>query len=213
MERTRFIIAGIIGSASTWLAQALRENTSIEPRKIVHEWFSDNLYEAQELWASDVPLCGSVGHDFFWMEQIQQLAPETKWAFIWRTPLDQIMSMVRKNWKHIRLRAPDAVPGFATKAAVRQWFAVEDALARAEKLGIELTHWHLDYYTAPNGFDELRKLLVPEPYRTPVVKLPSAVNVSRPAPFALNEQTAEDLLARFNALPRMKAAYESARRS
>jgi len=212
MERARFIVAGVIGSATKWLAQALRENTSIEPRQIVHEWFSDKLYDALDAWPSDTPLCGSVGHDYFWMEQIQQLMPETKWAFIWRTPIDQIGSMLRKSWRHVRLRSPDAIPGFATKAAIRRWITLEAMLEQAETLGIELTHWHMDYYTTPDGLSELLGTLVPQEYRTSLIALPSPTNVSRPVPFVVDAQTETQLTERFNSFTRVKAAYDAARR-
>lgn len=210
MDRLRFVITGTPRIASTWLTEVMRNSFGGAP-DIHHEWFADDMLTALDRWSSDAPICGSVGQDHSWIEMIHAACADTKWVVGWREPIEQVISMLHNRWSAIGRRSPQAIPGFAIKHASREWLALDWALGKAEQLGIELQHWHFDYYTVEPGVRALAREIGGEAVFDTV--LPAPLNVSKKRPLALPPKAESELLKLFGSFPRLVAAYEAARRS
>lgn len=211
MEQLRFIIAGPPRIASTWLTEVAKR-LLVVPNAIKHEWFADDMLTAMDTWRSPEPVCGSIGQDHSWMHLIHAARPDTKWIFGWRDPMEQVISMLHNRWSAIGQRSPQAVPGFALKHAMREWLALDWALAKAEELKIEVAHWHFDYYTTNAGAYALMRE-IGNGYYIGDAELPWPSNVSQKRPLHIAPSAEKALLDLFSSMPRLCAALKAARRA
>jgi hypothetical protein len=147
----RFIITGSMRSGSKWLASMFQNNVVAPHVDVRHEAFSHDFPAEIVRWqAGPDGVYGSVGHDHIAMPILHRALNPT-WVFIWRDPLETVLSMLGAWRKSARMPQ-------AGEIAHRMFdvFAVwNTSLMLAEQLSIEPTHWYFDWYIKPKGFRAL----------------------------------------------------------
>ena len=145
MKQKHILVGCSTRSASNWLADMFKLNHEDKPLHSVHEQFLGSVTKALRLWQGREGTNISVGHEAGpLMAYLHDLFPNAQWHYLWREPVDQFCSIMT----HKRLTEQ----GKALHRVGWEWGARESELRLAEKLGIELQHWHMSYYTTADGF-------------------------------------------------------------
>jgi hypothetical protein len=211
----RVVIASVWRQATTWMTSMVRKNLRTPGRAtwVMHEAFWRGEMHALRYWEEFDGTCVAIGSDMHAIRQIHAIRPDTKFCVLWREPLAQVISAI-----HTARRGNQAGREFGSihRSAIEWWTGREWELKQAKELGIELTHWHFDYYTTREGFIELMKA-VELPMREDVVMTPpengSVGMRMRLEDLPGSEEKMQAILDdSFNTLELTKVAYASARR-
>jgi hypothetical protein len=133
------------------VSNATNLGDSVEKVYARHESFmSDPFKRFQQMeTVGGVHVCvGAEGHS---MLEMHKRFPSATWCYTWREPTAQLLSIAALRNRHYF--------GAALSEASEEWGAREWELRQAEKLGIELTHWHFDFVTKAEGFTALMRNL------------------------------------------------------
>lgn len=215
MPGKRVIIYSLFKQATKWVTRMINTNAvdsvgKNRPVDVVHEGFLKQSLKTLRHWRDlehDMVVVGPAAH---MMTAIMDRRPDTKWCCLWRDPLDHMLSLHRADNRY-------SCFGGVLFTAMNHWSAREAALRTLEQAGIEVTHWHIDYYTTPDGFRDMASS-VGLTLNTKLKLLPpqDVTNYSKKLAyedFALPEAEAKTLVMdRFNSLEYSKAAYVQARR-
>jgi hypothetical protein len=144
------------------------------------------------------------------VDRIHERFPDAIWRCVHRDPIGQFESIIRTYIGIVGKNSPLNHPGGKLNAVLRYWLSNEYALERLQRLGVEVTHWHMDFYTKPEGLAALIDSLGLKRLN-PVKMLPKihAANCRYEADAALRKHA----LKLFNSLPNLTAAYKAARRA
>ena len=212
------VINSLPKQATRWVAEMMVQNIDRELCKergatsflIKHEAITKDRGRVRRLWRETDDLVSVfVGPASHAMARIQRETPEAKWACLWREPIAHFLS--------VAVMKSAGVTSAALNYAARFWALREHSLVMAEKLGIDVSHWHMDFVATEVGYRSLMasldipcqeqfKLLTPIGVTGPLKK--AAIEDFDGSP----DQVRAEVLELFDSFERSKAVYDGLRR-
>ena len=81
--------------------------------------------------------------------------PSARWVCVHRDPIEQFESVVRVAKSISEKQGVPLQIGVQLHTMFRYWACTEHALWNAERLGLYVSHWHMDRFTTLEGFRQL----------------------------------------------------------
>jgi len=213
-EAKRIVIGSTFRQATHWVCEMIKANVELKDNSLVgHEDFARNFSHQMRIWEEAEDTCISVSCNMFMLQELHRRFPQAAYCYLWREPIDHFMSLSATSALNCTREF-----GRSFMYAGWVWGLREHELQLAEQLGIDLTHWHMDYYTTKKGFVELMKTLGLPLNQEIVMK--NALNqhrrLSKPAftDWAGDPENHRRMVTElFESMDRSTAAYKSARRA
>lgn len=205
------VLMGGPRAGTCWVPLTIQRNVVPAPN-VGHEVFREDMSATFKQWDQSGVHIAVGWESAALMPVIHKRYPDAQWACLHRHPIRQLESVVR-TWGAQPSHHRKTRIGFQLMIMGMYWSALEAALRFAAQNGIEVPHWHMDYYTTKNGFRELAKSL--DLAVKPNIDMSAGRNGDEPYRYSIDsipggEQLAWEL---FDSHKLVKQAYEAARRS